>query len=53
MPECIACGLTPEELELSLEDFIETEDGFVCPGCAGDIEENDIESEPINYFNDY
>jgi len=38
--ECIACGLTPEELEVKPEDFTETEEGFLCPFCIQEDNEN-------------
>lgn len=35
---CIVCGRIPEEKE----EFIETEDGFICPDCAGEFDESNI-----------
>lgn len=42
--ECFVCGILAKEGET----FIETEDGYMCPECAGDIEH--IEDNDYGYF---
>lgn len=44
--ECFVCGIFAKDGEV----FIETEDGFMCPDCAGDIE--NIEDIPYNNNNE-
>lgn len=48
-PICFICGREPRD-ENDFKDFTATDDGFACPECAGDIENN--ETDELDFIGD-
>ena len=43
IPICFICGREPID-EKEFADFIETDDGYSCPDCAGDVPDDGVDT---------